>query len=44
MTDQPQSAIRNALGGFAPKLVTLTEEVLFGDVWERTDLNPAIAA
>lgn len=40
MTDQPQSAIRNALGGFAPKLVTLTEEVLFGDVWERTDLAP----
>ena len=40
MTDQPQSAIRNALGGFAPKLVTLTEEVLFGDVWERSDLAP----
>lgn len=40
MTDQPQSAIRDALGGFAPKLVTLTEEVLFGDVWERTDLAP----
>ena len=42
MTDQPQSAIRNALGGFAPKLVTLTEEVLFGDVWERTD-SPNVA-
>ena len=24
---------------FAPKLMELTDDVLFGDVWERTDLS-----
>jgi 4-carboxymuconolactone decarboxylase len=28
------------LGDFAPKLVSLTDDVLFGDVWERTELSP----
>jgi 4-carboxymuconolactone decarboxylase len=28
-----------ALGEFAPKLVELTDQVLFGDVWERPDLS-----
>lgn len=27
------------LGNFAPKLVQLTDEVLFGDVWERKELS-----
>ena len=27
------------IGDFAPKLVELTDEVLFGDVWERPDLS-----
>jgi len=27
-------------GDFVPKLVSLTDEVLFGDVWERTELSP----
>jgi len=27
------------LGDFAPKLVQLTDDVLFGDVWERTELS-----
>ena len=27
------------LGDFAPKLVELTDEVLFGDVWERPELS-----
>ncbi|MCW2634661.1 MAG: carboxymuconolactone decarboxylase [Blastococcus sp.] len=27
-------------GDFEPKLVLLTDDVLFGDVWERTDLSP----
>jgi 4-carboxymuconolactone decarboxylase len=27
-----------AIGDFAPKLVSLTDDVLFGDVWEREDL------
>ncbi|WP_406443366.1 carboxymuconolactone decarboxylase family protein [Streptomyces sp. NBC_00631] len=29
-----------ALGEFAPKLVELTDKVLFGDVWERPGLSP----
>ncbi|MFJ1967417.1 carboxymuconolactone decarboxylase family protein [Streptomyces sp. NPDC087903] len=29
-----------ALAAVAPKLVELTDEVLFGDVWERTELSP----
>jgi 4-carboxymuconolactone decarboxylase len=37
--EKPQSAVRKSLGEFAPKLVDLTEEVLFGDVWERPQLS-----
>src|SRR4051794_37216522 len=33
------SAIRKSLGDFAPKLVDLTDELLFGDVWERPELS-----
>ena len=36
---KPQSAVRKSLGDFAPKLVDLTEDVLFGDVWERPQLS-----
>jgi len=36
---KPPSAIRQSLGDFAPKLVELTEDVLFGDVWERSQLD-----
>ncbi|MGR6320563.1 carboxymuconolactone decarboxylase family protein [Micromonospora soli] len=35
-----QSAAQKMLGGFAPKLVSLTDDVLFADVWERADLAP----
>ncbi|WP_030831311.1 carboxymuconolactone decarboxylase family protein [Streptomyces hygroscopicus] len=28
------------LAGIAPKLVEVTDEVLFGDVWERAGLSP----
>ncbi|KPV53824.1 4-carboxymuconolactone decarboxylase [Kouleothrix aurantiaca] len=28
------------VGDFAPKLAQLTDEVLFGDVWERAELAP----
>lgn len=38
MTTKPSSAIRKALGDFSPKLVDLTDDVLFGDVWERPQL------
>jgi len=28
------------IGDFAPKLVSLTDDVLFGDIWERAELSP----
>lgn len=34
------SAAQKMIGNFAPKLVELTENVLFGDVWERKELSP----
>jgi 4-carboxymuconolactone decarboxylase len=34
---EPTTAQR-VIGDFAPKLVDLTDDVLFGDVWERTEL------
>jgi 4-carboxymuconolactone decarboxylase len=37
--DKPKSAVRASLGDFAPKLVDLTEDVLFGDIWERAQLS-----
>ncbi len=40
MTDSHPSAARQMLGGFADKLVDLTDDVLFGDVWERPELSP----
>jgi 4-carboxymuconolactone decarboxylase len=39
MTEQPTPAQR-LIGDFAPKLVQLTDEVLFGDIWERPGLSP----
>lgn len=33
-----QTPAQRALGDFAPKLVDLTDNVLFGDVWERSEL------
>jgi 4-carboxymuconolactone decarboxylase len=38
-TNKPPSAIRQLLGAFSPKLVELTDDVLFGDVWERPQLS-----
>jgi 4-carboxymuconolactone decarboxylase len=38
MNKEP-SAIKKSLGDFAPKLVQLTDDVLFGDVWERPELS-----
>ena len=36
---QPNTPLRQSLGDFAPKLVDLTEDVIFGDMWERTQLS-----
>lgn len=33
-----RSAVSEMYGDFAPKLAELTDEVLFGDVWERPGL------
>jgi 4-carboxymuconolactone decarboxylase len=36
---EAQTPAQKAIGDFAPKLVSLTDDVLFGDVWERTELS-----
>ena len=38
-TKEP-SVAQQAIGDLAPKLVQLTDDVLFGDVWERPELSP----
>ena len=38
MPDKPSPA-QQLIGDFAPKLVELTDDVLFGDVWERPGLS-----
>ena len=38
MSKEP-SAVQKMIGDFAPKLVELTDNVLFGDVWERPGLS-----
>jgi 4-carboxymuconolactone decarboxylase len=38
MSNEPSAATKS-LGDFSPKLVQLTEDVLFGDVWERAELS-----
>jgi 4-carboxymuconolactone decarboxylase len=35
-----QTRAQQLIGDFAPKLVSLTDDVLFGDIWERTELSP----
>jgi len=32
------SPVQKMIGDFAPKLVELTDDVLFGDIWERRQL------
>jgi 4-carboxymuconolactone decarboxylase len=39
MSDKPTVA-RKAFGHIAPALARYTDEVLFGDVWERPGLSP----
>jgi 4-carboxymuconolactone decarboxylase len=38
MADKPTAA-RNSFGDIAPALATYTDDVLFGDVWERPQLS-----
>lgn len=39
MAKTPPSATRDAVRNTVPKLIDLTEKVLFGDVWERPGLS-----
>ena len=36
---KPSSAAQQLIGTFAPKLVELTDRVLFDDIWERKELS-----
>lgn len=40
MSDSPQTRAQQLIGDFMPKLVDLTDGVLFGDIWEREELSP----
>jgi 4-carboxymuconolactone decarboxylase len=37
---QSQTGAQKLIGDFAPKLVSLTDDVLFGDIWKRPELSP----
>ena len=39
MTQESKPAQR-LIGDFAPKLVELTDDILFGDIWNRPELTP----
>jgi 4-carboxymuconolactone decarboxylase len=39
-TPEEQTPIQRMIGDFMPKLASLTDDVLFGDVWERPELSP----
>src|SRR3989475_9072086 len=36
---QGQTPAQKMIGDFLPKMVQLTDDVLFGDVWERAELS-----
>src|SRR5215510_8091561 len=38
-TDKPVSVAQKSIGDIAPKLAQLTDDVLFGDIWERPQLS-----
>jgi 4-carboxymuconolactone decarboxylase len=40
MTDNEPSGAQKLFGDFAPALVGFTDDVLFGQVWTRTELSP----
>lgn len=39
MTTKKLTPARASIGDIAPKLAELTDDVLFGDVWERAELS-----
>ncbi len=34
-----QTPAQKLIGDFSPKMVSLTDDVLFGDIWERAELS-----
>jgi 4-carboxymuconolactone decarboxylase len=38
--DGTQTPAQTLIGDFLPKMVSLTDETLFGDIWERPELSP----
>lgn len=40
----PSTVARDAFGHIAPALADYTDNVLFGDVWQRPGQSPATAA
>ena len=40
MPEPQPSRARQLLGDYAPKTASLTDDVLFGDIWERAELSP----
>ena len=38
--EEARTRAQQLIGDFAPKLVSLTDDVLFGDIWARPDLSP----
>jgi len=39
VSKQPTQTTRDLIGDIAPKLAELTEDVLFGDIWDRPGLS-----
>ncbi len=39
MADDQLKAAQGTIGDFAPKLIEVTNDVLFGDIWEREELS-----
>ena len=39
MSKTPTPNVRDSIRATAPKLIELTEEVIYGDVWEREELS-----
>jgi 4-carboxymuconolactone decarboxylase len=37
---QAQTGAQKIIGDFAPTLVSLTDDVLVGDIWKRPELAP----
>jgi 4-carboxymuconolactone decarboxylase len=40
MPESQQTRAQQLIGQFSPKMVSLTDDVLFGDIWERAELSP----